>query len=305
MRSTVIVAEIRRPGSGDGLATRYEIVSVMRIVELSNHPGEMLDQRQDRRALAERERRQAHQRKVAQHHARVAHAREARQMARTARSWWTWVRGAYAVWKLEGEAPRRPVPVRADVHGEARLTAGISGEQKVARRLGEALGEEWLLVRGYRNRGGEIDQLLVGPTGVVAIEVKHRNATVHCDGDRWWFEKFDRYGKVKKDGWMTDDRGRSPSEQLCAPMRELQGFLSRRGHPVEITPVVVLTHPRSRLGSLQNLTVDVSTRPDYVLELIGGKPRVMDGERCQALERLIVQDHAFHEQRQHRPRSPR
>jgi Nuclease-related domain len=181
----------------------------------------------------------------------------------------------------------------------------MRGEQKVALHLSEALGDEWLLVRGYRNRGGEIDQLLVGPMGVIAIEVKHRNATVHCDGDRWWFEKFDRYDNRVEKGWMTDRRGRSPSEQLRTPVRELEGFLSRRGHPVKITPVVVLTHPRSRLGSLQGLTVDVATRPDYVLELVGRNPRVMDGERCQALEQLIIQDHAFHEKRQRRSLSPR
>ena len=58
--------------------------------------------------------------------------------------------------------------------------AGIEGEQLVASGLGRVLDDEWTLIRGYRNRRGEIDHLLLGPRGLIAIEGKHRNALVHC-----------------------------------------------------------------------------------------------------------------------------
>jgi hypothetical protein len=276
----------------------------MRIVELSNHPSAMLDREQDRQAHAEREQQQAYEHAVAEHDAHVDLAREAREQARTTRSWWTWLHRTFALWGLKSQAPRRPPPVPADLREEAKLAAGMAGEQKVARHLGEALADGWTLICGYRNRGGEIDQLLVGPTGIIAIEVKHRNATVHCNGDSWRFEKFDRYGNHVGEGWITDRRGRSPSEQLRAPVHELEGFLSRQGEPIQITPVVLLTHPRSRLGSMQDLTVHVATNLDYVLELADAKPRALAAERCRALEQLIVRDHAFHEgQRRRRPTS--
>ena len=57
------------------------------------------------------------------------------------------------------------------------MTAGMEGELLVAKHLDATLGDEWVLVRGYKNRCGEIDDILVGPQGVMAIEVKHRNAT--------------------------------------------------------------------------------------------------------------------------------
>ena len=63
--------------------------------------------------------------------------------------------------------------------------AGIAGEQLVASGFGRVLNDEWTLIRGYRNRRGEIDHLLLGPRGLAAIEGKHRNALVHCDGDHW------------------------------------------------------------------------------------------------------------------------
>jgi Holliday junction resolvase-like predicted endonuclease len=60
-----------------------------------------------------------------------------------------------------------------------RLAAGIAGERQVAEALGRALGDDWVLMRGYQNRLGEIDHLLLGPSGFVAIEVKNINGTVH------------------------------------------------------------------------------------------------------------------------------
>ena len=60
----------------------------------------------------------------------------------------------------------------------------------MATELGRALDDDWTLLRGYRNRRGEIDQLLLGPRGLFAIEVKNLNATVTVDGDRWRADKY-------------------------------------------------------------------------------------------------------------------
>jgi hypothetical protein len=49
---------------------------------------------------------------------------------------------------------------------EASLAAGVAGERLAAAGLGRALGDEWTLLRGYRNRRGEIDLVLVGPRGL-------------------------------------------------------------------------------------------------------------------------------------------
>ena len=44
--------------------------------------------------------------------------------------------------------------------------------------LDNALDDSWTLFKGYRNRAGEIDYLLIGPTGLFAIEVKARQRGV-------------------------------------------------------------------------------------------------------------------------------
>jgi hypothetical protein len=46
------------------------------------------------------------------------------------------------------------------------------------------LSNDWVLLRGYRNRRGETDPVLVGPAGVWAIEVKRRRVLLHAVGDQ-------------------------------------------------------------------------------------------------------------------------
>jgi hypothetical protein len=41
--------------------------------------------------------------------------------------------------------------------------------------------------------------------GLFAIESKDHNATVHCDGDRWWSTKTDEYGNPVGGGGAIAD----------------------------------------------------------------------------------------------------
>jgi hypothetical protein len=173
----------------------------------------------------------------------------------------------------------------------------MAGEKRVEDGLARALGDDWTLFRGYRNRRGEIDHLLLGPGGLVAIEGKHRNATVHCDGDSWWFDKYDSYGNHKGEGKLNDQRGRSPSVQLNEPASELEKFLRQRGYPLAIHRVVLFTHDKSRLGSCRNPTVRVGTSPRDVIDLVNGSPLNLGAAELAQIERLITRDHKYHEGR--------
>jgi nuclease-like protein len=51
-------------------------------------------------------------------------------------------------------------------HMRVILMAGADGERLVAAGLGRVLDDDWTLIRGYRNRRGEIDHLLLGPRGL-------------------------------------------------------------------------------------------------------------------------------------------
>jgi Nuclease-related domain len=269
----------------------------MRVIELSNHPGDMLAGLDRRRRAAEGRVKARHEDALIQHQARVQTIRVRRDRARRGHNWWTWLRLIVAAWAERRRAPARPVPESGDIDTEEKIRAGIAGEQLVAAELGRALGDDWTLLRGYRNRRGEIDHLLLGPGGLFAIEVKNINATVHIDGDRWRADKYDNYGNLVGQRLIADRKGRSPSEQLNEPAAELERFLTGRGQPVTVQRVVILAHKRSRLGHRRHPTVHVGTSTGYVLSLVNEAGSTLGEQKRAEVQRLIRRDHDFNEQR--------
>jgi hypothetical protein len=266
----------------------------MRVVELSNHPGAMLREIRLRPDAEYRQDAVRYETALAQHQQHIREAEQARDRARAGHRWWAWLRGVFAVRRARRNAPEPPHAAGPSADQQEILMAGIEGEKLVARGLGRVLNDEWTLIRGYRNRRGEIDHLLLGPRGLIAIEGKHRNALVHCAGDHWWFTKFDRYGNAVERGEMTDSRGRSPSQQVNEPASQLEEFLRTRGHPVAIRRVVLLTHPRSRVGDCVRPTVHVATTTGQVIGMLDDSMTALSEPERALVERLIIRDHRFH-----------
>jgi Nuclease-related domain len=269
----------------------------MRMVGLSDHPGDMLQETRQRQAAGTVQEQSRYEHALAEHGKRVARACRARDEARTGHRWLAWLRGVLAVRREQRQAPAPPRLASPVSDREHALAAGMEGEQLAAAGLGDALGDEWTLFRGYRNRRGEIDHLILGPRGLFAIESKHRNATVSCAGDRWSFIKYDNYGNLVDRGEIADNRGRSPSEQLNQPASQLEDFLRSRGHPVAIQRIVMFTHPRSRVGTCTNPTVHITTSVRQVTDLLDHSPAVIAVDEQAELERLIIRDHHHHQTR--------
>jgi Nuclease-related domain len=284
----------------------------VRTVELSNHPADALRIARQRRKNG---RQQAYggsdlDEAVTRHALLLRRATNTRDRARARKQWFAWLRASLAVIKLRRLAPSppsmptiRPGQAQARNDLEERLAAGVAGEQQVVTEFGHALGDDWVLLRGYCNRRGEIDHLLIGPPGVVAIESKHLNATVHCDGDSWRFEKFDRFGNLVEHGSISDRGGRSPSVQLNEPADLLEEFLRTRGGTTSILRVVLLTHPSSRRGRCKHPSVHVATSALTLARQFNDMPPVLGAAQRARLEELIARDHRYHEA--HRPSAPR
>ena len=270
----------------------------MRIIYLSDHPGENLRAIRQRRQAAEEQQEARYREALAQYQAGVSAARRKRAEARMQRRWWTWLRLGLSGLFAGAGAPRRPGPPAGPSAREEIFAAGVTGELYAEDQLAPAFSDLWVLFRGYKNRRGEIDCVLLGPGGFFAMEVKNRNSTVHVDGDNWWCDKYDRYGNLVEQGLRFADRGgRSPSREVNEPSDELERFLRSRGQPVAIQRSVVLVHQRSVLGTTANLTVDVATSMDWVIGVVRKSPLALDAERLAELERLITQDHRYHQAR--------
>ena len=197
------------------------------------------------------------------------------------------------LWFAVSRAKRQVPPFRSIAGSmptgrEEASRAGKRAEDEFAAELGERLNDEWLLFRGYRNAKGEIDQVLVGPGGVVAVEVKYVNATVAIDGDVWDAVKVGNYGERFDRARLEDARGRTPSVQLNEAADALAGFLERFGRAVDVERVVMMMHPKARVVRHTRPTVAVGTSVDAVLSRCRGR---LSRARREEIERLIRRDH--------------
>ena len=262
----------------------------MRIEVLSEHPDLML-------ADMERERRRGAVERLEQ----VESLREERRQARAEGRWLAWLRLVFSMPGVKREATRQHLVSALPTAREQSILAGRNAERRVADELATALDDEWLLLRGYCNSRGEIDALLLGPRGLFAIEEKFRSIRVYVRGDEWTSQQIDKYGNPRSPRLpMLDGKGRSPSEQVNEPVAALSRWLSTNKRGTPITPVVLLTHPRARVGHVQNATVRVERSVRGLLSLTERSSYALDAGRRADIERLVRRDHEFHAARRAR-----
>jgi len=256
----------------------------MLVERLSDHPGDLV-------AAEERERRRVE----TEQEARIAAARQERDRARSAGRWLRWLRLVFTVGREKRAGARQQVLTVMPTAGEEKARAGRDAEARVAEGLGRGLSDDWTLFRGYSNARGEIDGVLLGPHGLFTIEVKYHNGTVYITGDDWTSEKYDKYGnRVRERGPMRDASGRrSPSQQLTEPSAMLAERLRRRDQPVTPQRVVVLTHPKARIGDIKGPTVQVVTSVRELLDLVDRSQVRLDAARLPAVADLIRRDHQY------------
>ena len=240
----------------------------MRQIELGNHAGQQIQ-------LLEAEREEINKTRLARWRQQTATIDSANRRARASLARAIRDRRLFQILKLflapgQRRLQRRPMmPLLAHISEQERIwREGQAGEARVAERLAEALDDRWTLITGYHNPRGEIDQILVGPGGIHAIEIKYRNAVIHCQGDRWYFDRYDNYGnRVECNRRLTDSGGRSPAQQVNEPTRMLRAYLKRPVPDTAIHTHVVLSHDKSVLGEVRDLTVDsIATldAPDFI-----------------------------------------
>ncbi len=194
-----------------------------------------------------------------------------------------------------------PIKQREDVQDHIRKI-GRDGETSVDTRLSRLLEDDWTIIAGYCNRGGEIDRILVGPNGVFSIEVKHMKGHISCDGDVWTRDIYDKYDNLVDHGDPIKDRtGRSPAQQLNAPSRLLEQQLCRTYPLLKIVRLIVFTHERSRLAHIVDATVDevlvLSTwEPTETLSRLNLVFRDSDVPK---IVNIIKRDHEYYEKGKH------
>jgi hypothetical protein len=200
---------------------------------------------------------------------------------------------------LTSPMPVPPAPAAPQQTREmAILSTGQAGERAVHASLANLLDDAWTAISGYKNPRGEVDLIVVGPPGILALEVKALNGCVSCDGDSWWRDRCDRFGNVVETRLPIEDgRGRSPARQLNQPVDMLQAQLSRRAMRVPIHRGVVLAHSLSRVGRIANPSVHfvglISDLRQHVVDDVIPGPNLGRLLVSRVVE-VICADHHFH-----------
>src|SRR5260370_29154948 len=142
------------------------------------------------------------------------------------------------------------------------IRKGLEGEQSVASEL-SYLNDEFLLLNDVMLPGGRgnIDHILIGPTGVFVFETKNYSGKYVCYGDRWYLQ-----GKREKYDVS------SVSIQAKNNANMLAGLLHASGFTVDVNPLIVFTHPSVQLW-LHHPTVPILKRGAVCNFLVTQRPR--------------------------------
>jgi hypothetical protein len=276
----------------------------MKIITLSDHTKDKLQELVNKREADYMTQLTAYNRAIANMKAKQKQLRQNIKTAWQTLQVWQLCKGIVSLgWSLFATKPQPPFR-RAASQEEHIWNSGRQGEQMVIKLLEDCLGDSWTLILGYRNAKGEIDQVIVGPYGIFAIEVKHINGVVHCNADQWWRDKYDRYNNlVERNSAIADKGGRSPSRQINESANSLVARLAKKTTIRRVQRAVVLSHSSARLGKLAHPTVDriMLLNKRAMGEFIKSSPDRIDAcEVVRAIE-VIREDHTFHNQR--RPQS--
>lgn len=145
-----------------------------------------------------------------------------------------------------------------------RHRKGQLGEERILNTLYSVLDGRWWVFRNLELPGqrlGDIDLVLVGPTGVCALEVKAFDGEYRNVGDRW----------ERRLGSMWLPAFKSPSHQAKKHAAALSHVLKMHNVKQWVTPVVVwanpdapliVQHPSVLIWKIDQIANEVNNLPD-------------------------------------------
>jgi len=130
------------------------------------------------------------------------------------------------------------------------------GSYRLAERLKAILDDNWTLIRGYANSAGQLDNILVGPHGVMTLACTALHGRIHCDGVHWQRDKFDVYNNlVERAAPVAVD----PTGDLYAASACLQQVLLAQTSIRQVAMALVMTHPATTLGNIRHARLNMVT----------------------------------------------
>ena len=161
---------------------------------------------------------------------------------------------------------------------------GEEGEERVADVIKRALNGEWSLFRNVTipgQRSGDMDAVLVGPTGVWILEIKTLSGKFKNTGEMWQCLNGNKWEQMKG----------NPSVQARKNALRLKNLFQADHVSLFVKPAVIWANPESPLG-VENPTVAVwaMDRLEEELGNIQEGKEISDPDRkkiCDKLTKLV------------------
>jgi hypothetical protein len=154
---------------------------------------------------------------------------------------------------------------------------GIIGEKRVTRTLSTALNNEYSMLNDVKLRGiasGNIDHVVVGPTGIFVIETKNIKGKISYYGDNW-------EGVGRK----------SPSRQARINAMRIRKVLASSAKPgsrlLWIQGIVVLANYKAEITERKPPEHVKVTKIDELADYIKGEPRRLEAKEIEQIEAEI------------------
>ncbi|MDR0797824.1 MAG: NERD domain-containing protein [Nitrososphaerota archaeon] len=136
--------------------------------------------------------------------------------------------------------------------------SGRQGEKTVIKKLTNKLNDEYTLINSVylKKGGGDIDHIILGPTGIYVLETKNWSGKIICNGTQW-----QRPGKKLQN---------NPSVQVRNNTQKIKKMVDSsplfQGLNIYVEGLIVFTNTHANL-SINNSTVPVlriQQLPDYI-----------------------------------------
>jgi hypothetical protein len=153
--------------------------------------------------------------------------------------------------------------------------AGIIGEQKVTRVLSAALSNEYSMFNNVKLKGawGDIDHIVVGPTGIFVIETKNYKGKISYYGDNWEGVGRRSPSRQARINAMRIKKILASSTSLKSKSFWVQGIVVLADHRAEITERSAPEHVK--VTRIDGLADYIKSEPRRIgiqeIELIGAE----------------------------------
>jgi hypothetical protein len=111
---------------------------------------------------------------------------------------------------------------------------GQRGERRVLKALA-ALPDEYNVISNWKpesSKEGDADMIVVGPPGILVLEVKTWTMPVVCESDKWYIVRSNGYRKAVK----------SPTKQAKRNAKLVENHIGGRSAKCKVIPVVVFNN---------------------------------------------------------------